>query len=45
MMGRVLAFATVVVGALVVADLWAHPTTTRRVIGFGTSESRLIAGR
>ncbi len=44
-MGRVFAFATFVVGGLIVADLWAHPTTTKSVISAGTTESRLLAGK
>lgn len=44
-MGRVLAFGTVVVGALVVADLWAHYKVTSQVLKTGVSESRLIAGK
>jgi hypothetical protein len=44
-MGRVLAFGTVIVGALVVADLWAHYRVTSQVIKAGVSESRLIAGK
>lgn len=44
-MGRVLALATFVVGGLIVADLWAHGSTTRSVISAGTTESRLLAGK
>jgi len=44
-MGRFLALATFVVGGLIVADLWAHPTVTNKVIGAGTTESRLLAGK
>jgi hypothetical protein len=44
-MGRAFALATFVVGGLIVADLWAHPTTTRSVIAAGSSESRLLAGK
>jgi hypothetical protein len=44
-MGRVMALATLVVGGLIIADLWAHPTTTRSVISAGTAESRLLAGK
>lgn len=44
-MGRFFALATFVVGGLIVADLWAHPTTTKSVISFGSSESRLLAGK
>ena len=44
-MGRVLAFGTLVVGGLIVADLWAHYKTTSQVIKAGTTESRLLAGK
>jgi hypothetical protein len=44
-MGRVFALLTFVVGGLIVADLWAHPGTTQKVIGAGTTESRLLAGK
>ena len=44
-MGRFFALATLVVGGLIVADLWAHPKTTGAVLSFGTSESRLLAGK
>jgi hypothetical protein len=43
--GRVLAFGTVVVGALVVADLWAHYRVTSQVLKTGTTGMRLIAGK
>jgi hypothetical protein len=44
-MARAFALATMVVGGLIIADLWAHPTTTKSVLSFGTSESRLLAGK
>ena len=44
-MGKVFALATLVVGGLIVADLWAHPKTTGAVISAGTTESRLLAGK
>jgi len=44
-MARFLALATLVVGGLIVADLWAHPTVTNKVISFGSTESRLLAGK
>jgi hypothetical protein len=44
-MGRIIAFGTVVVGALVVADLWAHYRVTSQVVKAGVTESRLIAGK
>jgi hypothetical protein len=44
-MARAFALATMVVGGLIIADLWAHPTTTKGVLSFGSSESRLLAGK
>lgn len=44
-MGRVIAFATFVVGGLIVADLWAHGSVTKSVLGFATGESKLLAGQ
>lgn len=44
-MGRVFALATLVVGGLIIADLWAHPKVTNSVISAGTTESRLLAGK
>lgn len=44
-MARFFALATFVVGGLIVADLWAHPKVTNRVISFGSTESRLLAGK
>lgn len=44
-MARFFALATLVVGGLIVADLWAHPTVTNKVISFGSSESKLLAGK
>lgn len=44
-MGKVFALATLVVGGLIVADLWAHPGPTKSVISAGTTESRLLAGK
>ncbi len=44
-MARAFALATMVVAGLIVADLWAHPTTTKGVLSFGTTESRLLAGK
>lgn len=44
-MGRLLAFGTVVVGALVVADLWAHYQVTSQVIKSGYGTAKLIAGK
>jgi len=44
-MARAFALATFVVGGLIIADLWAHPAVTNKVISFGTSESKLLAGK
>jgi hypothetical protein len=44
-MGRAFALATFVVGGLIIADLWAHGSTTSKVISAGTTESRLLAGK
>lgn len=44
-MGRFMALATLVVGGLIVADLWAHSSVTNKIIGAGTTESRLLAGK
>jgi hypothetical protein len=43
--GRGIALATFVVGGLIVADLWAHGNVTKSVLGFGTGESKLLAGQ
>jgi hypothetical protein len=44
-MARAFALATFVVGGLIIADLWAHPGPTNKVITFFGSESKLLAGR
>jgi len=44
-MARAFALATMIVGGLIIADLWAHPATTKAVIHFGSTESRLLAGK
>lgn len=44
-MGRAFALATMVVGGLIIADLWAHGSVTKAVLGFGTGESKLLAGK
>ena len=44
-MGRAFALASMVVGGLIIADLWAHASTTKAVLGFGTGESKLLAGK
>jgi hypothetical protein len=37
-------FGAIIV-ALVIADLWNNPTVTNGLIGAGTTESKLIAGK
>ena len=37
-------FGAMIVG-LIIADLWAHSAVTNKLIGAGTTESRLIAGK
>jgi hypothetical protein len=44
-MARGFALLTLIVGGLIVADLWAHPKVTNSVISAGTSTSRLLAGK
>lgn len=44
-MGRAIALATFIAGGLIIADLWAHGSVTKSVIGFGKTESRLVAGK
>lgn len=44
-MGRAFALASMVVAGLIIADLWAHASTTKSVLSFGTSESKLLAGK
>lgn len=34
-----------IVTALVIADLWVNKTVTDKLIGAGTTESKLIAGK
>lgn len=44
-MGRAFALATFVVGGLIVADLWAHSSTTKDVISSGNKTASLLAGK
>lgn len=44
-MARAFAIGSLVVGGLIVADLWAHWRVTNKVIGATQSESRLLAGK
>ncbi len=44
-MARAFALLTLVVGGLIIADLWAHPTVTNKVISAGSSTANLLAGK
>lgn len=44
-MGRVFSLLTLVVGGLIVADLWAHASVTNQVIGSANSTAKLLAGK
>jgi hypothetical protein len=44
-MARIFAFGSLVVGGLIVADLWANWRVTNKLIGAGVTESRLLAGK
>lgn len=44
-MARAFALLTFVVGGLIVADLWAHPTVTNSVITASTTTANLLAGK
>lgn len=44
-MARAFSLAALVIGGLIVADLWANPRVTGQVLRFGKSESRYVAGR
>ena len=44
-MARAFALATMVVAGLIIADLWAHGSTTKSVLAFGGTESKLLAGK
>lgn len=43
--GGIFGLLGAIVTALVIADLWAHSSVTNKLIGAGTTESRLIAGK
>lgn len=43
--GGIFGLLGAIVTALVIADLWAHSAVTNKLIGAGTTESRLIAGK
>ena len=34
-----------IITGLIIADLWAHSAVTNKLIGAGTTESQLIAGK
>lgn len=44
-MSRAFALASLVVGGLIIADLWSHYKTTSAVLNFGGRESKYLAGR
>ena len=44
-MGRAFAFLTFVVGGLIIADLWAHPTTTDQVLTTSQTVAGYVAGK
>lgn len=44
-MSRAFALASLVVGGLIIADLWSHYKTTSAVLHFGSTSERYIAGR
>jgi len=44
-MSRFFALGSLVVGGLIVADLWSHFQTTNAVLKFRGRESRYLAGR
>jgi hypothetical protein len=44
-MGRAFAFATFVVGGLIIADLWAHPKVTQQVLTTSQTVAGYVAGK
>jgi hypothetical protein len=44
-MGRAFAFATFVVGGLIIADLWAHPAVTKQVLTTSQTVAGYVAGK
>lgn len=44
-MGRVFALGTLIVGGLIIADLWAHSKVTNNVVNAGTKTAGLLAGK
>lgn len=44
-MSKAFSLAALVVGGLIVADLWSHYKTTAAVLNFGGRESKYLAGR
>lgn len=44
-MGRLISLGALIIGGLIVADLWAHSSVTNNVIGAGVTESQLLAGQ
>jgi len=44
-MARGFAFGALIVGGLIIADLWRNAAVTNTLIGAGVTESKLLAGR
>jgi len=44
-MAKAFSLAALIVGGLIIADLWAHPQVTGQVLRFGKAESRYVANR
>ena len=44
-MGRAFAFASLVVGGLIIADLWAHAAVTNQVLKTGQTVAGYVAGK
>ena len=44
-MGRAFALASLVVGGLIIADLWAKPAVTNQVLKSGTTIAGYVAGK
>ena len=44
-MGRAFALASLVVGGLIIADLWAHATVTNQVLKTGQTVAGYVAGK
>lgn len=44
-MGRAFAFGTLIVGGLIVADLWAHAAVTSQVLSTSQTIAGYVAGK